>query len=298
MLNAAVLVSMTSLVIVSMNLSLSIILSKKNKDEWARWNIVLSSTLLGMAVFYNLNLIAGFLFTGVPLTVLNYIFEAFYIIDTSFIVVFICRFATWLIARPMSRISIVLTFIVGLAYCASAVLTTILDIPLLETLQPLIAAVNVLYCLIVMLSNRNSIQNKLVKNAVFTFSIISFTTIPLLVLSAIFTEWRSLAFSVIETAYYIMHLVFMFLAIEKAEENSQAKRRAGEPKLEDYAEFKITEREFDVIKLIKKGMTNKEIAYELKISVNTVNNHIANIFQKTGVKSRIDLLNVLQEATW
>ena len=75
-------------------------------------------------------------------------------------------------------------------------------------------------------------------------------------------------------------------------------RRNEEPTLEDYGKYHITEREFDVIKLIRKGMTNKEIGYELGISVNTVNNHIANIFQKTGVRSRIDLLNVLNEALW
>ena len=75
-------------------------------------------------------------------------------------------------------------------------------------------------------------------------------------------------------------------------------RKNGEPTLEDYGKYHITEREFDVIKLIRKGMTNKEIGYELGISVNTVNNHIANIFQKTGVRSRIDLLNVLNEALW
>lgn len=298
MLKAAVIISIVSLVVVSMNLALSIILAKKNKDKWAGWNIVLASTLLGMAVFYTLKLVAGFLFTGIPLLVLNYVFEAFYIIDTSFIVVFICRFVSWLIARPMSRAGIVITFIVGVVYLAVSVLTTILDYPLLKTLQPLIAVINVIYCIVVMLISRSSIENKLVKDAVFTFSIISLTTVPLLVLSALFTDWRSLAFSIIETAYFIMHLVFMFIAIEKAEEDSLKKKREGEPKIEDWAEYKITEREFEVIKLIKKGMTNKEIGYELKISVNTVNNHIANIFQKTGVKSRIDLLNVLQESSW
>ncbi len=298
MLKAAVIVSLGALVIVSMNLSLSVILAKKNRDRWAQWNIVLASTLLGMSVFYTLNLVAGFLFDGIPLLVLNYVFEAFYIIDTSFLVVFICRFASWLIARPMSRTGIVLTFAVGVLYLVTAVLTTVLNAPLLEMLQPLIAAVNVIYCLVVMLCSRNSVENKLVKHAVVTFSIISFTTVPLLVLSALFIQWRSLAFCIIQLAYYIMHLVFMFIAIEKAEEDGLSRKRTGEPKLEDFAEFRITEREFEVIKLIKKGMTNKEIGFELKISVNTVNNHIANIFQKTGVKSRIDLLNVLQESTW
>ena len=92
---AATIVSMASLVIASMNLSLSIVFSKKSKERWAQWNIVLAATLLAMAVFYTLNLLSGFLFTGIPLVVLRYVFDAFYIIDTSFIVVFICRFASW-----------------------------------------------------------------------------------------------------------------------------------------------------------------------------------------------------------
>ena len=93
-----------------------------------------------------------------------------------------------------------------------------------------------------------------------------------------------------------MYLTFMFISLDKTEKNVE--RRNEEPTLEDYGKYHITEREFDVIKLIRKGMTNKEIGYELGISVNTVNNHIANIFQKTGVRSRIDLLNVLNEALW
>ena len=84
--------------------------------------------------------------------------------------------------------------------------------------------------------------------------------------------------------------------MDKTEKNVE--RRNEEPTLEDYGKYHITEREFDVIKLIRKGMTNKEIGYELGISVNTVNNHIANIFQKTGFRSRIYLLNVLNEALW
>ena len=141
-----------------------------------------------------------------------------------------------------------------------------------------------------------TIENRLVKNVTMVFCIISLSIVPLLVLCAIWTPLRSIVFSIAEMAYFIMYLTFMFISIEKTEKTME--RKNGEPTLEDYGKYHITEREFDVIKLIRKGMTNKEIGYELGISVNTVNNHIANIFQKTGVRSRIDLLNVLNEALW
>ncbi len=47
----------------------------------------------------------------------------------------------------------------------------------------------------------------------------------------------------------------------------------------------LTERETDVLKLLAKGFTNKEIADKLNISINTVITHRKNISQKTGIKS-------------
>ena len=53
---------------------------------------------------------------------------------------------------------------------------------------------------------------------------------------------------------------------------------------------KITERERQVIDLVLKGFTNKEIAKELQISTYTVSAHLINIFNKCEcTKGKIDL---------
>ena len=49
----------------------------------------------------------------------------------------------------------------------------------------------------------------------------------------------------------------------------------------------LTERELDVLKLIAEGLTNKEIATQLYISLNTVKVHTRNINGKLGVKNRM-----------
>ncbi len=49
---------------------------------------------------------------------------------------------------------------------------------------------------------------------------------------------------------------------------------------------KLTKRELQVLRLISKGKTNKEIAKELFISDNTVKNHLSNIFKKLHTSDR------------
>lgn len=49
---------------------------------------------------------------------------------------------------------------------------------------------------------------------------------------------------------------------------------------------KLTERERDVLRLVAKGLNNKEIANELFISIGTVKNYISSIYEKIGVKER------------
>lgn len=50
-------------------------------------------------------------------------------------------------------------------------------------------------------------------------------------------------------------------------------------------EYSLTQREKDVLRLIAAGLTNKEIAEELNISVNTVITHRKNVTQKLGIRS-------------
>ena len=50
----------------------------------------------------------------------------------------------------------------------------------------------------------------------------------------------------------------------------------------------LTERELDVLKLVAKGLSNREISEELYISENTVKNHVRNILEKLHLHSRME----------
>jgi two-component system, NarL family, nitrate/nitrite response regulator NarL len=51
----------------------------------------------------------------------------------------------------------------------------------------------------------------------------------------------------------------------------------------------LTPRELEIIDAVRRGATNREIAGALGIAVDTVKHHVASIFRKTGVVTRLQL---------
>jgi len=70
---------------------------------------------------------------------------------------------------------------------------------------------------------------------------------------------------------------------------------SGKPRERKSLEL-LTEREMDVLKLVTKGLSNKDIADKLCLSVRTVQGHLANIFNKLRVSSRTEaVVHALKE---
>lgn len=59
----------------------------------------------------------------------------------------------------------------------------------------------------------------------------------------------------------------------------------NEEPAENTENYELSDRETDVLVLVAKGLSSKEIADKLNISVHTVNSHRKNITHKTGIKS-------------
>jgi DNA-binding NarL/FixJ family response regulator len=73
-------------------------------------------------------------------------------------------------------------------------------------------------------------------------------------------------------------------------DDKPAKAAAGAPEL--------TRREFDVLRRIADGYSNKEIAAMLQISVKTVETYKARSMEKLGMRSRVDIVRVARERGW
>ncbi len=61
---------------------------------------------------------------------------------------------------------------------------------------------------------------------------------------------------------------------------------AFEPNRLAQASLGITEREYEVLRLVASGRSNKEIAGRLKVSPNTVKTHVARLFEKLEASRR------------
>jgi len=69
-------------------------------------------------------------------------------------------------------------------------------------------------------------------------------------------------------------------------------RRPEEERVQQVPPPRLTDREMEVLKLVAKGMNNRDIARELFISENTVKNHVRNILEKLQIHSRMEAVMI------
>jgi len=72
----------------------------------------------------------------------------------------------------------------------------------------------------------------------------------------------------------------------------------GLPNNRNRCQMALTNREQQLIPLIGRGLTNKEIASELQLSEQTVKNHVHRILRKVGVEDRLSVFEAYQTKTF
>lgn len=84
-------------------------------------------------------------------------------------------------------------------------------------------------------------------------------------------------------------------ANEKTDDNETVQRNTLTPSIASAQPVHLTRREKEVLEMIAKGYSYKEIAKLLEITVNTVTTHAQNIYAKLQVKSRGEAVFEAQE---
>lgn len=110
--------------------------------------------------------------------------------------------------------------------------------------------------------------------------------------SALSFDYRNIAFDVLKLICCFIGIVYLKFSFDTIFNASPVVEKAPEEKLSDsYIKYSLTNRQQEIVQLIVKGCSNKEISEQLFITEGTVKTHIYNIFKKFEVSSRTQLLN-------
>lgn len=274
-----------------MTLVLSVVFHIRETYNWTKYFITFHASLLLVMVLQVLKVFVEVFLGDTVATVSGIVVQSLLAANVSFLVVFVPFFTTWVIAQPWRNPYKAIFFVLGSVYMAISILYTIFSsIWVFQTVMMLIFVSTLFFCIFVIIKNLKTINQNDVRTVCKAIIILSFVMMPLLIVSLIYPQWRYITYPIYFMAFSIIILVYLFIYFRRMP--YEPVRELTRDRLE---KFHITEREFSVVELIKSGYTNKEIAAELDISVNTVNNHVANIFTKMKVRSRIDLLNALNQ---
>lgn len=274
-----------------MTLVLSVVFHLRENYDWTKFFIVFHSSLLLVIVLQVLHVFVMVFLGNTVAVVLSYVIRGLLAANVSFLMIFIPYFTTWVIAHPWRNPYKTIFLVAACAYMALSVLDMIFtNLSALGSSMVVVFCAMLFFCIFVVLKNLKTIQQHDVRTVLKGIIILSFVMMPTLVVNVFIDQARYISYPFYFMAFSIILLVYLFIYFSRIPVALKS-----EITLERLGRYHITEREFSVVLLIKDGLTNKEIADRLDISVNTVNNHVANIYSKAQVRSRIDLLNVLSE---
>lgn len=257
-------------------------------------------------------------FLAIPLFLSNSIFNILYYFTLSvsmslilyFIPAFLYRFLNlkWKVKENVSYL------ILSVVFFILSILGIILNFNF-YIVANIIFYLLILYLLILGFINYKNIKDKMMKLIVKILGLITIFIYPIMVYQLITINKNSLDIGSIDITLVLFYiwwnlvmlgfLLWYFINIiknknmfvnESLNNNSNDLKNIESENNEIKKELKeeiinLTKREKQILSYLLSGKTNKEVALILDISLNTVNNHVANIYDKSGVKNRVELVN-------
>lgn len=116
--------------------------------------------------------------------------------------------------------------------------------------------------------------------------------IPIVV---IFSFWFEEQYSLLQLGF-VMPVIFIILAVNKIKDNLKRLsiiQGTLEPNQQKFKNYNFTKREEEIALLLFEGHTYQRISELLFISLPTVKTHASNVYKKSGVKTRHELVSFL-----
>lgn len=155
----------------------------------------------------------------------------------------------------------------------------------------------ILYQFIFIFAHLRKIVDRDLKRIIHWFIIISSIFLPFLLLDSVLYHPLGLdkifPYGLFSVPVYLIALSVISIILSIKYLNHPGYLHDYQPTGYFREKFHITERESEIIGFLIRGFSNREISEKLFISFKTVENHIYNIYQKTGVKNRVGLLQFM-----
>jgi DNA-binding CsgD family transcriptional regulator len=156
----------------------------------------------------------------------------------------------------------------------------------------------ILYETLITIINYHQIPEKELKRASRVFAVITLAFMPFLILeyirtgSGMLSHFQFLKMLALPAYFFVINICTLFWVCTYF----NAPAYSAEDKLTRYftEKYAITGKETEIIELILKGLTYKQIAGRLFISPKTVDNHVQSIYKKLEVTSKIQLSNLIR----
>ena len=100
----------------------------------------------------------------------------------------------------------------------------------------------------------------------------------------------------IELVISVIAIVFFFIGV-RINRKSLSKRKAATYEIdhERIRTLEISEREYEVLRLIEEGLSNKEIGNRLYLSESTIKTHVSNLLIKLNAKRRTQAIQIAKD---
>ena len=257
-------------------------------------------------------------FLAIPLFLSNSIFNILYYftlsVSMSLILYFIPAFLYRFLNLKWKVKENVLYLILSVIFFVLSILGIILNFNF-YIIASIIFYLLILYLLILGFINYKNIKDKMMRLIVKILGLITISIYPIMVYQLITINKNSLDIGSIDITLVLFYiwwnlvmlgfLLWYFINIIKNKnmfvneslnnnsndlKNIENENNAIKKELKEEI-INLTKREKQILSYLLSGKTNKEVALILDISLNTVNNHVANIYDKSGVKNRVELVN-------
>ncbi len=137
------------------------------------------------------------------------------------------------------------------------------------------------------------------RTMVLLVTLLTITFLPLVMIGWLLDgsgqSWEisgSLRFLFLTLYYFLMALSGIVFYLKEMTDDEQNQSHGN---IRGKVDISLSPRESYIANSITKGHTYREIAEELSLSTNTVRNHVANVYKKLSVRSKIELMGVMKK---